>query len=260
VRSDEEVLWVYDLIVGGLNDCAIARLTQIPRSTVREWRSSQRWKPTARRPAPRAPRPDDCTRCGGPRHEYGDLAGPYSYLFALYLGDGCLSEQRRDVFRLRVVLDTAYPGIIEECRIAMRQLSGNAVCVQRKRRENAVEVSTYSKQLACLFPQHAPGRKHEREIRLAGWQREIVESYPESFLRGLIHSDGCRSMNTIRHPKKTYAYPRYQFSNRSDDIRALFCWGCDLLDIEWRVMNEWNISVARRDSVARLDEFIGPKA
>jgi hypothetical protein len=67
-------------------------------------------------------------------------------------------------------------------------------------------------------------------------------------------------MNTIRHPKKPYAYPRYQFSNRSDDIRALFCWACDLLGIEWRVMNAWNISVARRESVARLDEFIGPKA
>ena len=43
-------------------------------------------------------------------------------------------------------------------------------------------------------------------------------------------------------------------------IRALFCWACDLLGIEWRVMNEWNISVARRESVATLDEFIGPKA
>jgi hypothetical protein len=80
------------------------------------------------------------------------------------------------------------------------------------------------------------------------------------FLRGLIHSDGCRFTNTIRHPKKTYTYPRYNFSNRSDDIRGLFCGACDLLGIEWRVMNAWNISVARRESVACLDELVGPKA
>jgi hypothetical protein len=79
-------------------------------------------------------------------------------------------------------------------------------------------------------------------------------------LRRLIHSDGCRSLNTIHHPKKTYSYPRYTFSNRSDDIRGIFCDACDLLGIEWRVMNRWNISVARRDSVARLDEFVGLKA
>jgi hypothetical protein len=51
-----------------------------------------------------------------------------------------------------------------------------------------------------------------------------------------------------------------QLSNRSDDIKRIFCDACDLLGIEWRVMNRWDISVARRVSVARLDEFIGPKA
>lgn len=41
-------------------------------------------------------------------------------------------------------------------------------------------------------------------------------------------------MNTIRHPTKTYAYPRYQFSNRSDDIRGIFCEYCDQVGVEWR--------------------------
>jgi hypothetical protein len=67
-------------------------------------------------------------------------------------------------------------------------------------------------------------------------------------------------MNTIRHGDKTYAYPRYNFSNRSDEIKGIFCDACDLLGIEWRVMNALDISVARRESVARLDEFVGPKA
>ena len=138
-------------------------------------------------------------------------------------------------------------------------LPDNCPGVQSKHDENSFEVWIYSKQLPCLFPQHGPGRKHERVIQLAEWQQRAVRRHPQLLLRGLIHSDGCRVMNTIRHPQKTYEYPRYNFSNRSDDIRRIFCEACDLVGIEWRVMNAFNISVARRASVARLDEFIGPK-
>ena len=52
---------------------------------------------------------------------------------------------------------------------------------------------------------------------------------------------------------------RYQFTNASPDIRAIFCDACDALGIEWRRMKEGDISVARRGSVAKLDAFIGPK-
>lgn len=66
-------------------------------------------------------------------------------------------------------------------------------------------------------------------------------------------------MNTIRHPEKTYAYPRYQFCNHSADIRELFCEYCDKLGIASRQMNRFTISVARAGSVARLDAMVGPK-
>jgi hypothetical protein len=49
-------------------------------------------------------------------------------------------------------------------------------------------------------------------------------------------------------------------TSASTDIRNLFTVTCDQLGVEWRQMNQRNISIARRDSVARLDEFIGPKA
>lgn len=119
--------------------------------------------------------------------------------------------------------------------------------------------SSYSSHWPCLLPQHGPGKKHERRIALESWQRSILDRYPWRFLRGLIHSDGYRGINTIRHPKKTYRYPRYQFCNHSDDIQRLFCEYCDKVGVQWRQMNRWNISVARRDSVARMDRFVGPK-
>jgi hypothetical protein len=253
MRSYEEFAAARKLIAAGLNDCEVARVTGIPRTTVRDWRSGRRSAEVVVLAS--------CAACEGPVHDFEALPDSYAYLLGLYLGDGCLSEHRRRVFRLRIVLDDHYPGIIRECAEAMRELlPSNRQHVQPKHREHAVEVSTYSKQLICLFPQHGPGRKHKRQIALSAWQQEITARRPDLLLRGLIHSDGCRFTNTVRHGEKTYEYPRYNFSNRSDDIKRIFCDACDLLGVEWRVMNRWDISVARRASVARLDEFVGPKA
>ena len=139
-------------------------------------------------------------------------------------------------------------------------LPRNRVLVQKRRGEGCLEVSSFSKQWPCLFPQHGPGLKHRRRIELVGWQQGIVDAHTEEFLRGLIHSDGCRFMNPVRGARdRIYRYPRYTFTNASEDIRGLFCDACDRLGIEWRRMNARNISVARRESVARMDEFIGPK-
>jgi hypothetical protein len=77
---------------------------------------------------------------------------------------------------------------------------------------------------------------------------------PEPLLRGLVHSDGCRFMNTGR----AWRHPRYSFFNLSADIRAIFCWGCDLLGLRWTTAGH-TVYVSRKADVARMDEFIGPK-
>jgi hypothetical protein len=110
-----------------------------------------------------------------------------------------------------------------------------------------------------LFPQHGPGPKHERRIALVAWQRKITHEYPRMLVRGLLHSDGCRSLNTVRHGPRVYSYPRYQFTNRSQDIKGMLCEHLDLLGIAWRRASERNISIARREAVAALDAFVGPK-
>jgi hypothetical protein len=106
----------------------------------------------------------------------------------------------------------------------------------------------------CLFPQHGPGKKHARSIELAPWQRQIVGASPQLLLRGLIHSDGCRFINTGRN----WSHARYAFYNLSADIRAIFCDACDLLDIHWTSSRN-TIYVSRKADVARMDAFIGPK-
>ena len=127
--------------------------------------------------------------------------------------------------------------------------------VSRAPKVGCTEVAAYSKHWPCLFPQHGPGRKHERTIQLTPWQQELVDLDPRPLIRGLLHSDGCRVLIWVNGTP----YPRYHFSNVSADIRGVFGRACDQLGIEWRHNNPWSLSVARRGSVALLDEFVRPK-
>ena len=85
--------------------------------------------------------------------------------------------------------------------------------------------------------------------------QEIVDQDPRPLVKGLLHSDGCRVLNWVNGTP----YPRYHFTNVSPDIRAIFGRACDQLGVEWRQQNRVSL-VARRASVALLDEFVGPKS
>jgi hypothetical protein len=245
VRSVEEFDSVRQLIATGMNDCAIARQTGIPRCTVRDWRLRQQIRA----------RPISASICGR-LHDFAALpAAAYSYLLGLYLGDGCISRHPR-AWRLRIVLDDKYPGIIERCREAMDALMPGQRAGTLRRPKNCTEVSLYSNHWPCLLPQHGPGRKHLRPIRLEPWQEVLIKEATEEFIRGLIESDGCRVVANDRGVKSV----RYHFSNRSDDIRALFCAALDELGIPWTRPSRYHVAVYRKAAVARLDEFVGPKA
>ena len=248
MRSEDDVRLVDSLVALGLNDCEISRRTGIPRGTVRDWRRGRR------------PNFEGRVVLAGdvvPIVDPSDYPA-YSYLLGLYLGDGHITRMER-TYRLRIALDGVYPDIVAECIAAIESVVPNraTTCPTSSR---AVIVNAYSNAFPHLFPQHGPGLKHLRPIELTDWQREITHSCARELLRGLIHSDGTRHVNTIKHPKKTYSYPRYQFCNYSADIRAIFCEHLDILEIPWKQMNAVTISVARREAVARLDKFIGPKS
>jgi hypothetical protein len=256
MRPRQDVAAVLDLRAQGLGATAISRSTGIPRGTVRDWIAGR----TPRRVA------DDgklCERCGGAAHRFGDLPPKYVYLLGLYLGDGCISAHRRSVYKLRINLDLRYPGIIDECEEAIRAVDPGRRVHRLLRRSNytgdsehtLVEVSAYWKAWVCLFPQHGPGRKHHRRIELVQWQRDLVAEHPQLLLRGLVHSDGCRFINTGRK----WRHPRYSFSNRSDDILQIFRETCDQLALHWTNAGH-TVYVSRVADVALLDRFIGPKA
>lgn len=185
---------------------------------------------------------------------------PYLYLLGQYLGDGCIDRMGRS-WVLRIATCDAYPNIREEVVAAIHALVDNRVHFVQH--QGCTTVGCITRQWLHYFPQHGSGRKHTRPILLDQWQRDLVQRDPRPLVRGLIHSDGCRSTNwtekRVGGTVKRYTYPRYQFTNESADIKRIFTDALDQLGIAWRVMNRKTISIARREAVAALDEFVGPK-
>ena len=230
---------------------ATARELGVSRNTIRYWQRNGR--PRTRPPAVAV------ARAVAESLDRRD----YSYVLGMYLGDGCVSRMPRTT-ALVISFDPKYPAIIGECRAALSAIAPGTVRTQIRKNGVVVLVACFAG-WPILFPQFGPGKKHERKIELDDWQREITHQYAREFIRGLIHSDGSRCMNrfSVRLPSGRvgrYAYPRYFFTNYSADIRRIFCEHCELLGIRWPQSNPTNISVSHRDSVALLDEFVGPKS
>ncbi len=240
----------------GLTFSEVSRATGVSRSSIRQW--TTRITPSPLMTA-------ECPLTSGTLATDRPPAD-YSYLLGLYLGDGCLSEGRRAVFALRIACGDAWPGLIDECARAIGAvMPSNGV--SRVAAPGYTSVVSTSKHWPCLFPQHGPGKKHERGIALAPWQQAIVDAYPWELLRGLIHSDGCRVVNWTTRPVngevKRYEYPRYFFTNTSADIIRIFTGTLDAVGVSWtsvrRPGGTVNVSVARRACVALMDRHIGPK-
>ena len=200
-----------------------------------------------------------CFRCTGdpvPDRE------AYVYLLGQYLGDGHIRNNGGST-SMGICCCTDYPEILAEVEWAMRTVLGAAVCYRNRKDAACVVVEATSKHWPHLLPQHGPGMKHTRPIVLEPWQLELVRQDPRPLVRGLIQSDGCRITNwterRVGGTTKRYTYPRYFFSNTSEDIRRIFTDALDQLGIAWRQNNARNISIARREAVAALDDFVGPK-
>lgn len=189
-RPIDERRHVLELWRSGSSRKAIARVTGIPRSTVREW----------------------VRRCAGVAQwaEATDLKSvqwgfeslhqhqhpAYVYLLGLYLGNGYVSRMPR-TYVLRIFLNRNHPAIIAEAKAAIsRVLPTHRVGAWRL--GECLVVRSYWLGWPSLLPQTGRRRKHQRRIVLEPWQENLVKSYPEQFVRGCIHSDGCRHRRSVR--------------------------------------------------------------
>jgi len=246
VYSDTERRHALEVLAAAASVSEASRRTGINRRTLERWRD--------------APDPfrGDCPTCDG--SELAEVA--YSALLGFYLGDGHIARMAR-YYALRVSCDNAYPTVMEDVEAVIRAVHPRRP-VFRVAAIGCTVVVSHWQHWPCVFPQHGPGRKHERPIILDEWQASIVRAHPAPFLRGLFHSDGARSRNWTRRivagEWKRYDYPRWQFTNNSVEIRELCCWALDLVEVPWRQSNWKTISVSTRAGVARLDALIGLKS
>jgi len=230
------------LSAAGHDDAQVGRRLGIPRRTVRDWRTG-----TARaRPA--------CLRCWQPTRPVVMTPADYAELLGLYLGDGHISRTSR-TYRLRIAPDARYPGIVDDTRsLLSRGFPGNRAGGLIADAGSTAVLWIYHRHLPCLFPQHGPGKKHERRIALEPWQRVQVSAAPWAFIRGCIRSDGCAYVNRTGR----YEYLSYGFHNHSTDILDLFESVCHELGLDCR-RTVHDVRIYRRASVARMLEEVGTK-
>jgi hypothetical protein len=246
----------------GLGARRVARRLGLPLATVRDWHAG-RLPRNALHLGRCEELPGPCERCGHEEHRFAELGERYVYLLGLYLGDGSIAHHPRDVFRLRISLDRKYPKIVDECASAIAVVMPRNAVGRRLTLSNCWEVWSFSRSWPCLFPQHGPGKKHERRIWLADWQQELAERWPDALIRGLAQTDGHRFINTGRGG---WRHPRYGFTNCSSDITSIFCTACDCVGLHWTAAfpkdetRAVTVYVSRKADVARMDQFVGPKA
>lgn len=212
--SKTEELWktVKSLSASGLSDYRVAELTGVPRATVLRRR--------------RRADPPSHVREAREWRVVDDRG--YCYLLGVYLGDGHVTHRPPNGWTLRIAADQKYPDIVRAITESMTVAFPGGRPTQRPASVGASYVLSISHGwVGAAFPQHRPGRKHLRPIKLADWQRELTHRNPDALIRGLIHSDGCRTENRFKTKLPSgrvaeYSHVRYFFTNHSADIRGIF--------------------------------------
>lgn len=210
--TKEQIEEVLRLFEDGKSKMEISRMTGINRRTLTDWIS-----------------PKYIRKTDNPRNSYQPITDfneyldteekrkAYAFILGVYLCDGhiCTSKLLRAP-ALRLTNDIKYIKNTQEWidNISVL-LPENSINKHRHSKCNANLITVYSRKLVDLFPQHGPGKKHQRKLELAEWQRTIINKYPSEFLRACFQSDGC--IYTLKNGGRYYS-----FSNMSEDIMDWF--------------------------------------
>ncbi len=127
------------------------------------------------------------TRCWVCADKTAPDPASYAQLLGLYLGDGWLGRMANGTY-VSISCADRWPGVALECADVLRLVLARRVSTVKRRGSH--DIKAYSRPWPCLFPQHGPGKKHDRPIVLEPWQQAIVDEHPGRLLQGLFHSDG----------------------------------------------------------------------
>lgn len=177
----------------------------------------------------------------------------YSYLYGLYLGDGCVYRQKKGVDALTIALDSKYIELVEEVRKSLELFSGNKVRVYL--RGNCYNLTIYGKHIKDIFIKYGKGKKHNNYVYLPNILLKNI-CY-KSMAKGLFQSDG--SYYYDKHNKKYF----YSFTNMSKDIIDIFTMCLDNLDIgydlQYNSKNVYRVGIRRKLEVIKFMNIFGIK-
>ena len=242
MKTIEQRQKVFEYHEKGLNKTEISKLTNVSRSTIREWLNNPK-------PIKQSFNPKNYILENG-------LEINYSYLLGLYLGDGYIDEMPR-TWRLRIFLSDKYEKLNEFVVTQLKKLfPENVINPHPHPKHNMITIYVYSNNIPLFFPQIGKGMKHKRKIKLMEWQEDII--VPKFLIMGLFHSDG--SYYIRKNNGNGNKYPAYDFRNESDDLHKIFKKYCEVLGINSIFSTKpKNAHVYKRDDVKKLVEIIGTK-
>lgn len=262
-KSIEQYEKVIELYSSGTKIHEIVKMTGLGRSCINNWiiRGRKNTKTTIN-----ATNPIEYLKELNSNNDELKTFSYYSFLFGLYLGDGCLSISR--VATLSIALDKKYEKMnnyIEKCFTELfnknPQIYDRSIDRGQKFKSNSICIKCSKKNLEILFPQHGKGKKHSRAIELREWQNIIIS---HELVKGLIYSDG-----SYYYCKKRQQY-EYNFSNSSYDIIKILEKHLTILNIQYNVnkkiksnskskSEKYHINIVAQDSVKMLHNLIGDK-
>lgn len=183
----------------------------------------------------------------------------YSFILAVYLCDGYICTNIKKRFNGAPVIhfynDSRYIKNTKEWADNLQILIPlSTIRIKKRKNSNCFIVKADSHYLIDLFPQHGTGKKHDRKLELADWQKKIVEKYPHEFIRGCIQSDGCIWFQKNDNRK------RYEFTNVSEDIANFFLDALKLIGIEakkyWAKAGFYQVKSLRKAQEEILSKII----
>jgi hypothetical protein len=245
----------FELLEEGYNNSQIARTINVPRRTVVDWfKFDKSYVPVYGRDFIR-----NHIDVSSFLKEDELRVKCYSYILGMYLGDGYISNTKGK-FRIRITLDSKYPELNEYVRKSLNVIfPENKASIYKRRNQNCVDVSLWSRNLPAFFPQHGKGKKHNRKIELSTWQFDMLDW--TQFWKGLFHSDGC--FYTQHDKRDDYEYEHFVFSNMSEDISRLFQTCCTMHGIHFTSTitksGLFKTCIYKQEEVKLLKHLIGTK-
>lgn len=177
----------------------------------------------------------------------------YAYLLGMYFGDGYICKSRR-TYKLRIFIHSSHEILRHKILQTISVIfPDNKVNWFEQKNAKCVEIYLYNNNLPLIFPQHGKGLKHTRLIQYTDWQQNIVKKYPESFISGLLDSDGSSYIQT--NTKLRY----YSFRNTSKDIKQMFIDSCIQLGINCKPDNNTTVYIRKKEDVKKLESFYSYK-